>query len=53
MDATFMIVGPGLPAGRDLAGVDMRDIAPTLASRLGLRLPDAEGHDLLPAGPPP
>jgi hypothetical protein len=25
----------------------MRDIAPTLAARLGLRLPAAEGRDLL------
>jgi hypothetical protein len=28
--------------------VDMRDIAPTLAQRLGLVLPGAEGKPLLP-----
>ena len=27
--------------------VDMRDVAPTLAAALGLRLPQAEGRDLL------
>jgi hypothetical protein len=47
MDASFFIVGPGVPAGRDLGRVDMRDIAPTLAGLLGLGLPKAEGHDLL------
>lgn len=47
MDASFFIVGPGVPAGRDLGRVDMRDIAPTLAGLLGLELPAAEGRDLL------
>jgi predicted AlkP superfamily pyrophosphatase or phosphodiesterase len=47
MDASFFIAGPGIPAGRDLGRIDMRDIAPTLAARLGLRLPQAEGRDLL------
>jgi predicted AlkP superfamily pyrophosphatase or phosphodiesterase len=50
MDATFLIEGPGIPAGRDLGRVDMRDVAPTLAARLGLHLPDAEGRDRLAAG---
>ena len=47
MDASFFIAGPGVPAGRDLGRVDMRDVAPTLAAALGLRLPQAEGRDLL------
>jgi predicted AlkP superfamily pyrophosphatase or phosphodiesterase len=48
MDASFFAAGPGLPAGRDLGRIDMRDIAPTLAARLGVKLRDAEGRDLLP-----
>jgi predicted AlkP superfamily pyrophosphatase or phosphodiesterase len=47
MDASFFIVGPGVPAGRDLGRVDMRDIAPTLGGLLGLKLPNPEGRDLL------
>lgn len=49
MDASFFLVGPGVPAGRDLGRIDMRDIAPTLAGLLGLRLPAAEGRKLLEA----
>ena len=45
--AAFFVVGPGVPAGRSLGLVDMRDIAPTLAQRLGLALPSAEGKALL------
>lgn len=48
MDAAFLIAGPGIAAGVDLGRVDMRDVAPTLAAQLGLRLPQAEGHDLSP-----
>jgi predicted AlkP superfamily pyrophosphatase or phosphodiesterase len=47
MDASFLVVGPGIAAGRALGRIDMRDIAPTLAARLGLALPAAEGRDLL------
>jgi predicted AlkP superfamily pyrophosphatase or phosphodiesterase len=47
MDSTFLIAGPRVPAGRSLGAIDMRDIAPTLASILGIRLAEAEGHDLL------
>ncbi|HEY7863006.1 MAG TPA: alkaline phosphatase family protein, partial [Thermoanaerobaculia bacterium] len=47
MDAVFVAAGPGVPAGRDLGRIDMRDVAPTLAGRLGLRLPEAEGRDRL------
>ena len=48
MDSAFLLAGPGIPRGRNLGRVDMRDIAPTLARRLGLKLPAAEGRDLLP-----
>jgi predicted AlkP superfamily pyrophosphatase or phosphodiesterase len=47
MEASFFIAGPGIPAGRNLERVDMRDIAPTLAGVMGIALPEAEGRDLL------
>ena len=46
MNSSFFIAGPGVAAGRDLGQIDMRDIAPTLAALLGVRLPDAEGRSL-------
>ena len=46
--STFVLVGPGVPAGKDLGVIDMRDIAPTLAKEAGLSLPSAEGKALLP-----
>lgn len=46
MDSSFFIAGPGVAAGRDLGQIDMRDIAPTIASALGVSLPLAEGHKL-------
>lgn len=46
--AAFFISGPGIPAGKNLGVIDMRDIAPTLAKEVGLSLPDAEGKALLP-----
>jgi predicted AlkP superfamily pyrophosphatase or phosphodiesterase len=46
MEASFFIAGPGIPAGRNLDRVDMRDIAPTLAGVMGIALPEAEGRDL-------
>ncbi|HET7293122.1 MAG TPA: ectonucleotide pyrophosphatase/phosphodiesterase [Vicinamibacteria bacterium] len=51
MDACFFIAGPGVPAGHGFGRIDMRDIAPTLAGRLGLKLAAAEGRDLLAASP--
>lgn len=48
MRAAFFLVGPGVPAGRSLGLIDMRDIATTLAHRLDLSLPSAEGQVLLP-----
>lgn len=47
MNASFFLVGPGVAANHNLGLIDMRDIAPTLAGRLGLRMPTAEGRDLL------
>lgn len=47
MDASFVVAGPGVPRGRDLGRIDMRDVAPTLAALLGLPLPHAEGRNLL------
>ncbi len=46
--AAFFLVGPNVPAGRDLGVIDMRDIAPTLAKEARLSLPSAEGRALLP-----
>ena len=47
MRAAFFVAGPGIPAGRSLGEIDMRDVAPTLAGVLGVRLPAAEGRDLI------
>lgn len=46
--ASFFLVGPGVPHGRDLGVIDMRDVAPTLAHVTGLSLPSADGKNLLP-----
>jgi predicted AlkP superfamily pyrophosphatase or phosphodiesterase len=48
LHAAFFVVGPGVPAGRALGVIDMRDIATTMARRLGLALPAAEGRVLWP-----
>jgi predicted AlkP superfamily pyrophosphatase or phosphodiesterase len=50
MDASFFIAGPGVPAGRNLGRIDMRDVAPTLAGLLKVSLPTAEGRNLLNEG---
>lgn len=46
MNSSFFIAGPGIAAGRNLGQIDMRDIAPTLASVLGVKLQSAEGRSL-------
>jgi predicted AlkP superfamily pyrophosphatase or phosphodiesterase len=46
--AAFFLVGPEVPAGRSLGFIDMRDIATTLARRLNLSLPAADGKVLFP-----
>jgi predicted AlkP superfamily pyrophosphatase or phosphodiesterase len=48
LHASFFLVGPGVPAGRSLGTIDMRDVAPTLAHEIGLALPSADGRILLP-----
>ena len=48
LHASFFLVGPGVPAGRSLGLIDMRDVAPTLAHEVGLALPSADGEILLP-----
>jgi predicted AlkP superfamily pyrophosphatase or phosphodiesterase len=45
--AAFFLVGPRVPAGKDLGIIDMRDIAPTLTKETGLSLPTADGKSLL------
>jgi predicted AlkP superfamily pyrophosphatase or phosphodiesterase len=47
MNAAFLIAGPGIPGGISLGEIDMRDVAPTLAPILGVKLAEAEGRDLL------
>ena len=46
--AAFFLVGPGVPAGKNLGLIDMRDVAPTLAKEAGLALPTADGTAQLP-----
>ncbi len=46
--ATFFVVGPRVPAGKDLGLIDMRDIAPTLAKEAGLLFSSTDGKALLP-----
>jgi hypothetical protein len=46
MDSAFFITGKGVPRGRTIDRIDMRDIAPTLARLARVSLPKAEGHDL-------
>jgi hypothetical protein len=46
MSAVFVITGPGIPRGRHLETVQMLDVAPTLASLAGLKLPDAQGKPI-------
>lgn len=42
MRSTFMLMGPGIRRAHDLGVIDMRSIAPTLASIMGAPLPGAE-----------
>jgi len=46
MRASFFMAGAGIAHGRDLGVIDMRQIAPTLATALGLSLPSANGKPL-------
>jgi predicted AlkP superfamily pyrophosphatase or phosphodiesterase len=51
MRSSFFIVGPNIPKGKSLGEIDMRQIAPTLANILHVRLAGAElkGIELNPA----
>ena len=42
MRSSFFIIGPGIAAGHALGEIDMRQIAPTVAQALHVRLRDAE-----------
>ena len=42
MLSSFFLVGPGVARGKSLGEIDMRQIAPTLAEILQIKLPDAE-----------
>jgi len=42
MRASFFVMGEGIARGRDLGVIDMRQIAPTVASILGVSLPTAK-----------
>jgi hypothetical protein len=46
MDSSFFIAGRGVAGGRDLGQIDMRDIAPTLATLMGVVLASSEGKSL-------
>ncbi|MDE1160434.1 MAG: ectonucleotide pyrophosphatase/phosphodiesterase [Acidobacteriaceae bacterium] len=40
--STFMVKGDGIAKGKDVGVIDMRQIAPTLAELIGVKLPDAK-----------
>jgi hypothetical protein len=42
MRSTIMLMGPGVPKGRNLCEIYMRAIAPTLAKAIGVDLSAAE-----------
>jgi predicted AlkP superfamily pyrophosphatase or phosphodiesterase len=46
MRASFFIEGPGIPKGKSLGEIDIRDVAPTLAKLAGASLPSADGKPL-------
>ena len=48
LHASFFLIGPGVPPGKSLGTIDMRDVAPTLAHEVGLSFPSADGKILLP-----
>jgi predicted AlkP superfamily pyrophosphatase or phosphodiesterase len=42
LQASFIIAGPGIAAGKNVGEIDMRAIAPTLAQLMGVPLPTAD-----------
>jgi predicted AlkP superfamily pyrophosphatase or phosphodiesterase len=50
--STFMVAGKGVPMGKSLGEIDMRAIAPTIASIIGVKLQGAEVAPIkMPASP--
>jgi predicted AlkP superfamily pyrophosphatase or phosphodiesterase len=47
MHATFVAWGAGVPIGGKLGLIDSRDVAPTLAALLGIKMKDVEGKMVL------
>ncbi len=47
MEASFFVMGQGIAAGTSLGAIDMRDVAPTLAAKLGVALPLSQGRNRL------
>ena len=45
--SSFFVVGGSVPKNKNLGVIDMRSIAPTLAGLVGLRVPTADGKNLL------
>jgi arylsulfatase A-like enzyme len=43
----FFAIGPGVPAGREIADMSLLDAAPTIGALLGFEVPGAEGGDVL------
>lgn len=46
MRASFFISGLGIARGRNLGVIDMRQIAPTVAQVMGVRLPSSQASAL-------
>lgn len=47
MSAAFLVVGPGVEAGKSLGRIDIRQVAPTLARQLDVSLPTATHEPLM------
>jgi len=47
LQATFLVMGQGIPKARSLGEIDMRAIAPTIASLLDITLPESELDPLI------
>jgi hypothetical protein len=43
-DGLLLALGPGIPAGNVLPSLDVENLAPSIAARLGVRLDDADGQ---------
>ncbi len=46
VDICVSDTGPGIPAGKSLGDIDIRDVAPTLAKIMGTSMPSATGKPL-------